>query len=163
MALCIWCGLAYLVWFLYTVENQPRTEPGVYDPAAGLTIITQSCDVHFVPGTDTSMTYVAAISAFSQSNGKDTTGTYIAAWSVNNLDGCDGWPRGDCSGKCLVTVNVPPEAKNTVFTIRQASNDAGSPKIKVPLAAHRHPQPHPTQLRSSVSTRPRTARTLCTH
>lgn len=131
VALVACCVIGYLAWMAYCVENQARTEPNTYDPKVGVTMITKACDVHLVPGPGATIEYKAPNAAFNQAATKDSTGTNVVAYTVQNDKGCGGWPRGACSGDCLVTVTVPPEAKSSTFTFEQLTTDTSSPKIKV--------------------------------
>ena len=114
--------------YLYTVENQKQTKLFTY--STGLKVVTSGCDIHFTPGSAPEVKYEAPTSALDVTPYKSGDNK-LYALTARNKDGCDGWPRGACAGKCLVTVSVPPEASGTTFVIGQEGTDKTSPKVIV--------------------------------
>ena len=110
----------------------------VYDPAVGLSIVVESCDVELVAGG-------AARVVIESRSGVDAPLLTPASASSDGLASvvarnpswpCEASPRpprgvpfGACATICRVTVTVPPEAAEANFTIAQHVTDRSHPSL----------------------------------
>lgn len=121
-------GIAYLGWVAYCTDSLIKTTSFTYDATVGLHIKTKACEILFQPGTTPTAVYTASQDADNSDKVTDASGSIVSEVHALNNAGCGGWPRGACAGKCLLTVDVPPEAAGAHFSVGQFSGDAFSPR-----------------------------------
>lgn len=126
--------LGCAAWSISMVPNLTMSVSYRYDPAWGLTVEVEACDVEMVAGAAPTIEYTAVGHlAFHRWLKDPTDASTVRVATLANLKGdCQGVPMQECGRLCRVSVTVPPSASASRFVFRQPRSDVGSfPRLAV--------------------------------
>ncbi len=122
-----------ILWVAYLIFCLPYltfAETRAYEPADGLWITTDGCDIEFRPGFAAEVEYRVWSSGISIKWKNGISGRAYDV-SASNKAGCERTPLRECRTACTMLVTVPPAASAATFRLRQVGGDSGWPVIRV--------------------------------
>lgn len=126
LGICFGLVLAYMAHFY---DWRMVTASMAYDPASGVAVVLDGCDLDIVAGNEALVTLTAHAAA-SEALVETVRDGISTVRATNRLD-CSDLPHESCRLSCLVTLTVPPAAAAAAFTVRQLSRSGTSPWVTI--------------------------------